>query len=152
MRGEPVPLVKCLSNDIRVPADAEMVFEGYFDEHGYREPEGPFGEGYGYYGAMHMDPLFHVTAITKRKDVLHQSIQHGTSHALEETDSSGLGSIRTEAAVMKLLKSVIKEPVAVCAQLRARQTLRVAIRQHEEGEARRAIEAILGAMPGAKHV
>lgn len=152
MRGEPVPLVKCLTNDIRVPADAEMILEGYFDEHGYREPEGPFGEGYGYYGAMHMDPLFHVTAITRRRDVLHQSIQHGTSHAIEETDSSGLSSIRTEAQVMKLLKSVIKEPVAVFAQMRARQTLRIAIRQHEEGDARKAIEAIFEKMPGAKHV
>ena len=152
MRGEPVPLVKCLTNDLRVPADAEMIFEGYFDEHGYREPEGPFGEGYGYYGAMHMDPIFHVTAITRRKDVLYQSIQHGTSHAREETDSGAMGPIRTEASVMRLLKKVVKEPVAVCANFRAPQMIRIAIRQHEEGEARKAIEAIFDSMPMAKHV
>ena len=152
LRGAPVPLVKSRTNDIRVPADVEMVIEGYFDEHGYREPEGPYGEGYGYYGAMHIDPLFHVTAVTQRKDVLHQTILHGASRILEQTDGMNLGSIRTEAAVMKLLKSVIQEPVAVNADLRARQTLHVAIRQHEAGEARKAIMAIFDAMPGAKHV
>lgn len=152
LRGEPVPLVKCLTNDLRIPADAEMVLEGYFDEHGYREPEGPFGEGYGYYGAMHMDPIFHITAITQRKDVLYQSIQHGTSHAREETDSGAMGPIRTEAAVMRLLKKVIRQPVAVCANFRAPQLIRIAICQHEEGEARKAIEAIFDAMPMAKHV
>ena len=67
LRGEPVPLVKSLTNDIMVPADAEMVIEGYLDERGYVEPEGPYGEYVGYYGAMHMDPVFRVTAITHRE-------------------------------------------------------------------------------------
>ena len=66
LRGEPLPLVKCITNDIRVPADAEMIIEGYFDERGYIEPDGPYGEYVGFYGPMHMDPIFHVTAITKR--------------------------------------------------------------------------------------
>ena len=44
LRGEPVPLVKGITNDVRVPADAEMVIEGYLDEHGYVEPDGPYGE------------------------------------------------------------------------------------------------------------
>ncbi|HEX9836466.1 MAG TPA: UbiD family decarboxylase domain-containing protein [Alphaproteobacteria bacterium] len=44
LRGQPVPLVKCLTNDISVPADAEAVLEGYLSERGYVEPEGPYGE------------------------------------------------------------------------------------------------------------
>ena len=48
LRDQPFPLVKCVTNDIRVPADAEMVLEGYLDERGYIEPEGPFGEYMGY--------------------------------------------------------------------------------------------------------
>ena len=59
-------MVKSLTNDILVPADAEMTLEGYLDERGYVEPEGPYGEYMGYYGAIHMDPVFHCTAITMR--------------------------------------------------------------------------------------
>ena len=62
-RGEPAPVVKIFTNDILVPADAEMTLEGYLDERGYVEPEGPYGEYMGYYGAIHMDPVFHCTAI-----------------------------------------------------------------------------------------
>src|SRR6185503_10780325 len=40
LRGEPVPLVKCVTNDLRVPADAELIIEGYLDARGYIEPEG----------------------------------------------------------------------------------------------------------------
>ena len=67
MRGETAPVVKSLTNDIRVPADAEMILEGYLDERGYVEPEGPFGEYMGYYGAIHLDPVFTCTAITMRR-------------------------------------------------------------------------------------
>ncbi len=66
VRGEPVPMVRGVTNGILVPADAEAVIEGYFDELGYREMEGPYGEFYGYYGSMHIDPVFHATAITMR--------------------------------------------------------------------------------------
>jgi UbiD family decarboxylase len=69
-RGEGLPVVKCLTNDLYVPADAEIVLEGYVDERGYIDNEGPYGEYMGYYGPMHGDPVFHVTAITRRRDVL----------------------------------------------------------------------------------
>ena len=41
LRGAPVPIVKCVTNDIYVPADAEYVLEGYLDPKGHTEPEGP---------------------------------------------------------------------------------------------------------------
>src|SRR6516225_3215563 len=44
MRGQPAAVVKSLTNDIWVPADAEMTLEGHLDERGYVEPEGPYGE------------------------------------------------------------------------------------------------------------
>ena len=40
-RGSPVPVVKCVTIDVKVPADAELVLEGYIDERGLVEPEGP---------------------------------------------------------------------------------------------------------------
>src|SRR5262245_5413333 len=44
LRDAPLPVVKCVTNDIRVPADAEYVLEGYLDERGHVEAEGPYGE------------------------------------------------------------------------------------------------------------
>ena len=52
LRGAPVPIVKCVTNDIYVPADAEYVLEGYLDDKGHVEPEGPYGEYVGYYGVV----------------------------------------------------------------------------------------------------
>jgi 2,5-furandicarboxylate decarboxylase 1 len=154
LRGEPLPLVKCVTNDIRVPADVEMILEGYLDERGYCEPEGPYGEMMGYYGSMHLDPVFHVTAITKRRDVLYQTVLHGSGRVLGRTDSGNMGALRAEAMAMKALRGVIKEPVAVHAvsSSGAYQHIRVAIRQHEPGEARKAIYAIFNAITNAKHV
>src|SRR5690606_27828299 len=67
LRGEPVPVVRCVTNDLRVPADAEYVLEGYLDN-GWTEPEGPYGEYLGYYGKLKHNPVFHLTAITMRRD------------------------------------------------------------------------------------
>ncbi len=112
-RGEPAPVVKSLTNDILVPADAEMTLEGYLDERGYVEPEGPFGEYMGYYGAIHMDPVFHCTAITMRSDVLHHTLLHGSAFLLDQTDSANISAMRTEAEAMRILKNTVREPVAV---------------------------------------
>src|SRR5947209_18087648 len=97
MQGETAPVVKSLTNDILVPADSEMVLEGYLDERGYVEPEGPFGEYMGYYGAIHMDPVFHCTAITMRSDVLHPTLQHGSAFVLDQTDRQNIQALRGES-------------------------------------------------------
>ena len=73
LRDAPVAVVKSITNDIRVPADAEYVIEGYIDERGYVEPEGPYGEFLGYYGGVKNNPVFHLTAITHRRDALFQT-------------------------------------------------------------------------------
>jgi UbiD family decarboxylase len=154
LRGQPVPLVKCLTNDISVPADAEAVLEGYLSERGYVEPEGPYGEYMGYYGPMHLDPVFHCTAITMRGDVLHQSLLHGSGRILDRCDSINMNALRTEAEVMALLRQTIREPVAVRMMTNggSANNVRVAIRQHTIGEARNAIAAIFGRVMRIKHV
>src|SRR5438552_10689298 len=105
LRGEPAPVVKSLTNDILVPADAGMTLEGYLDERGYAEPEGPYGEYMGYYGAIHMDPVFHCTAIAMRRDALHHALLHGSARVLDQTDSAVISAMRTEAEAMRILKS-----------------------------------------------
>src|SRR5271170_3597348 len=153
-RAEPAPVVKSLTNDILVPADAEMTLEGYLDERGYVEPEGPYGEYMGYYGSIHMDPVFHCTAITMRADVMHHTLLHGSAFVLDQTDSAVISAMRTEAEAVRILKATVREPVAV--YLRevsgGNNTLRVSIRQRAFGEARAAIAALFGGIMRLKHV
>src|SRR5919112_1191849 len=154
VRGEPAPLVKCLTNDILVPADAEVVLEGYLDERGYFEPEGPYGEYMGYYGAIHMDPVFTCTAITMRKDPLYQTLQHGSAFVLDQTDSTCMTQLRIEATAMRILKGVCREPIAVSSRPLSggSGTLRISLKQHKRGEARNAMLAIFAAIHRMKHI
>ena len=154
LRGETAPVVKSLTNDILIPADAEMTLEGYLDERGYVEPEGPYGEYMGYYGAIHMDPVFHCTAITMRKDVLHHTLLHGSAFVLDQTDSSNITAMRTEAEAIRILKQTGREPVAAYMKSVAggSNTLRIALRQRTVGEARAAIATLFGAIMRLKHV
>ncbi len=154
MRGENAPFVKSLTNDILAPADAEIILEGYFDERGYCEPEGPFGEYMGYYGAIHMDPIFTCTAITMRKDVMHQTLQHGTAFQLDQTDAASMTALRVEATAMRILKNVVREPIAAYSRSHSggSGTLRICMKQHMEGEARNAMLALFGAMKQIKTI
>jgi 4-hydroxy-3-polyprenylbenzoate decarboxylase len=76
LRGEPLELVKGVTVDLEVPADAEIVLEGYIDK-GELADEGPFGDHTGYYTPAEQFPVFNVTAITMRKDAIYPSIVVG---------------------------------------------------------------------------
>ena len=65
LRGEPVELVKCKTVDLEVPAQSEMVLEGYVDVEEKRV-EGPFGDHTGYYSLAKEFPVFHVECVTRR--------------------------------------------------------------------------------------
>jgi 4-hydroxy-3-polyprenylbenzoate decarboxylase len=67
LRKSPVELVKCITNDIYVPANAEFVLEGYVDLDEKRL-EGPFGDHTGYYSLEDMYPVFHIEKITRKKN------------------------------------------------------------------------------------
>ncbi len=66
LRGKPVEMVKCESCDLEVPANAEIVLEGYV-EVGELRREGPFGDHTGFYSLEDDYPVFHVRCITHRK-------------------------------------------------------------------------------------
>jgi 4-hydroxy-3-polyprenylbenzoate decarboxylase len=70
LRGKPVEMVKCETSDIEVPANAEIVLEGYV-ELGELRREGPFGDHTGYYSLEDDYPVFHVTCVTQRKDPIY---------------------------------------------------------------------------------
>lgn len=70
IRKKPVPMVKCLTNDFQVPAEAEFILEGYVEPDETRT-EGPFGDHTGYYSLMGEYPVFHVTAVTHRRNPIY---------------------------------------------------------------------------------
>jgi len=76
LRDSPVELVKGVSVNLEVPADAEIVLEGYIEKAELTD-EGPFGDHTGYYTPAERFPVFNVTAITMRKDAIYPSIVVG---------------------------------------------------------------------------
>ncbi|HEY6864635.1 MAG TPA: UbiD family decarboxylase [Burkholderiales bacterium] len=153
LRAAPLPVVKCVTSGIRVPADAEWVLEGTLDARGHAEAEGPYGEFLGYYGAVKQNPVFHLAAITRRRDALFQTATIG-GRLLGRTDTAQLNGLRTEVMVWRALETAVREPLAVHATPSSGGmfNLRVALRSRVPGEARNAIAAAFGSLANVKHV
>jgi 4-hydroxy-3-polyprenylbenzoate decarboxylase len=71
LRKKSVELIKCETNDLEVPANADIVIEGFVDPGEPLREEGPFGDHTGYYSLPAPYPVFHVTAITHRKNAVY---------------------------------------------------------------------------------
>ncbi|PLX19593.1 MAG: menaquinone biosynthesis decarboxylase [Salinivirgaceae bacterium] len=71
IRNKSVELVKCITNDLYVPNDADIVIEGYVDPSEELVWEGPFGDHTGFYSLADYYPKFHVTCITHRKGAIY---------------------------------------------------------------------------------
>jgi 4-hydroxy-3-polyprenylbenzoate decarboxylase len=72
IRKKPVTLAKCITVDMEIPAEAEIVLEGYVNPGEFRR-EGPFGDHTGYYSLADDYPVFHVTAVTHRKNAIYSA-------------------------------------------------------------------------------
>jgi 2,5-furandicarboxylate decarboxylase 1 len=95
--GHPVEMVKCVTNDVRVPAHAEIVIEGRILPK-VREPEGPFGEFPQYYGPRANREVIQVDAITHRRNpIFHTIVGGGMEHLV-------LGEIPREATLLEHLQ------------------------------------------------
>lgn len=153
IRGAPVPVVKCVTNDVYVPADAEYVLEGYFDDRGYAEIEGPFGEFLGYYGPPHINPTFHLTAVTHRRDALFQTVTQ-SGRFMQHTDTGHIAGLRTESAVWAALETAVRDVRAIYVTPGCGGTfnVRIAMRPRYPGEARSAIAAAFGSTADVKNV
>ncbi len=140
VRGAPVEVVKCETNDLPVPAASEIVIEGYIDP-GEMAPEGPFGEYPGYYGELPgPSPVMHITAITHRKNPVFQGSLEGhpineshvlasvskTATAWEAMENAGITGIRDVATlpesgsahiVVSCKMSVAGQPDWICSVL-----------------------------------
>jgi len=76
LRGSKTEVVKCLSNDLQVPASAEIVLEGFIYP-GETAPEGPYGDHTGYYNEVDEFPVFTIERITQRQVPIYHSTYTG---------------------------------------------------------------------------
>ncbi|MGA2750658.1 MAG: menaquinone biosynthesis decarboxylase [Verrucomicrobiota bacterium] len=100
LRKKSVELVRCVSNDLEVPADADFVIEGYVDPKEPLRTEGPFGDHTGYYSLPDLYPAFHVTAITHRRDAIYPATIVGLPPM--EDFYIGSASVRLFLPVLKM--------------------------------------------------
>ncbi|GIM48195.1 menaquinone biosynthesis decarboxylase [Collibacillus ludicampi] len=105
LRKAPVEMVKCKTVDIEVPAHAEIVLEGYVDLDELRM-EGPFGDHTGYYSLADLYPVFHLTAITHRKNPIYMT----TIVGIPPQEDAFLGKA-TERIFLPLLRTIVPEVV-----------------------------------------
>lgn len=103
LRGEGIEMVKCVTNDLEVPADSELVIEGWVDPAESRR-EGPFGDHTGYYSLADDYPVLHVEAITHRKSPVFPATIVGRP----PQEDAYLG-LATERIFLPLLRMVLPE-------------------------------------------
>ncbi|MGA8542184.1 MAG: menaquinone biosynthesis decarboxylase [Thermoplasmata archaeon] len=105
LRSEPLELVPAKTVDLEVPAQAEIVLEGYVDPT-ERKVEGPFGDHTGYYSAPEPFPVFHVTRITHRASPVYLTTVTGK----HPTEDAVLGKA-VERVFLPVLRMVLPELV-----------------------------------------
>ena len=144
--GTALHVVKCLTNDVRVPADAEIVIEGHILPK-TRELEGPFGEFPQYYGERGERHVIHVDAIThRRKPLFHTIVGGGYEHLL-------LGAIPREATILSTLQRSFPGVVDVHLAMGGvgRYHLYVKLRKTQEGEGKNVLLGAFAAHYDIKH-
>ncbi|MDQ2858004.1 MAG: menaquinone biosynthesis decarboxylase [Candidatus Eremiobacteraeota bacterium] len=105
LRGRSIRLVKCKTLDLKVPADAEFVLEGYVDNEDVRT-EGPFGDHTGVYSLADGYPTFHVQCVTHRRDPIYGATVVGKP----PMEDAWLGKA-TERIFLPVLQMVVPEIV-----------------------------------------
>ncbi|GAA4333244.1 UbiD family decarboxylase [Pigmentiphaga soli] len=147
LHGAPLRVAKCLTNEVRVPADAEIVIEGRLMPR-LREPEGPFGEFPKYYSAREQREVIRIDAITHRRNpVYHTIVPAEMEHLL-------LGAIPREATLLAYLQRSFPNVLDVHLSIGgvARYHLFVKIRKAHEGQPKNVICAAFGAHYDVKQV
>jgi 4-hydroxy-3-polyprenylbenzoate decarboxylase len=140
LRGSAVDVVKGVTVDLDVPATAEIVLEGYVERDEYVD-EGPFGDHTGYYTAAEPFPVFHVTAMTMRRDAIYASIVVGKP----PQEDAWLGKA-TERIFLPAVRTTVPEVVDYDLPVAGafHNCCIVSIRKAYPGHARKVMHAIWG--------
>ncbi|MEO8659519.1 MAG: menaquinone biosynthesis decarboxylase [Bryobacteraceae bacterium] len=140
LRGKPVEMVKCETCDLEVPAEAEIVMEGYV-ELGEMRTEGPFGDHTGFYSLEDEYPVFHVTCVTHRKDPIYPTTIVGPPPM--EDFYMGKAIERIFLPLMRLQLPEVRD-MCMPAEGVFHNLMLVAIRKSYPGHARKVMHAIWG--------
>jgi 4-hydroxy-3-polyprenylbenzoate decarboxylase len=140
LRGEGVRTVRCDTVEIEVPAEAEIVLEGWLDPK-ERRVEGPFGDHTGYYSLEDEFPVFHVERITHRRDPIYHTIVVGPP-----PQEDGFIGYAIERLFLPLLRLHLPEVVDYHMPMEGifHNLMIVSIRKQYPGHARRVMHAIWG--------
>ena len=143
LRKKKVELVKCLTNDLEVPDDADFVIEGFVDPAEDLVWEGPFGDHTGFYSLADWYPKFHVTCITHRKGAIYPATIVGIPP--QEDTYIGLATEKIFLVPMKLtlipeLKDLYLPPEGVAHNLTLAR-----IEKNYAGQALKTMNALWGA-------
>jgi 4-hydroxy-3-polyprenylbenzoate decarboxylase len=140
LRGAGVEMVPCRTIDLEVPANAEIVLEGYVDP-AERRREGPFGDHTGYYSLARDYPVFHLTALTRRARPIYPTTIVGRPP--QEDYWLGKATERIFLPVMKLMLPEIVD-VNMPAEGVFHNLVIVSIRKRYPGQARKVMTALWG--------
>ncbi len=147
LEGRPLPVVKCMTSDVRVPASSEIVIEGRLLP-GVRETEGPFGEFPKYYSPQEQREVIAIDRITHRRDpIYHTIVPAEMEHLL-------LGAIPREATLLNHLKRSFPNVTDVHLAVGGvcRYHLYVQMKKGREGEPKNVIMGAFGGHYDIKHV
>ena len=138
LRQKPVELVKCETVDLEVPADAEIILEGYVNLDELRI-EGPFGDHTGFYSLDDQYPVFHITCVSHRKDPI-----YATTIVGKPPMEDGWMGKAVERIFLPLMKLTIPEIVDVNLPIEGvfHNLMIVSIRKSYPGQARKVMNAI----------
>jgi 4-hydroxy-3-polyprenylbenzoate decarboxylase len=142
LRHRSVDVVQCKTVDVQVPAEAEIVIEGYVDTSELR-PEGPFGDHTGHYTPVEPYPVMHVTAVTHRRHPIYATTIVGKP----PMEDAYLGKA-TERFFLHLLRVVLPEIVDINMPVEGgfHNMVIVSIRKRYPGQARKVMAGIWGMM------
>jgi 4-hydroxy-3-polyprenylbenzoate decarboxylase len=138
LRQKPVELVRCETVDLEVPADAEIILEGYVNLDELRT-EGPFGDHTGFYSLEDEYPVFHVTCVTHRKNPIYATTVVGKP----PQEDAWMGKA-VERIFLPLMKLTIPELVDINLPIEGvfHNLMIVSIRKSYPGQARKVMNAI----------
>jgi 4-hydroxy-3-polyprenylbenzoate decarboxylase len=140
LRGKPVKLVACKTVDLKVPAEAEFVLEGYVDNADLRT-EGPFGDHTGVYSPADRYPVFHVQCVTRRRAPIYAATVVGRP----PMEDAWLGKA-TERIFLPLLQMVVPEIADMNLPVEGgfHNLAIVSIRKSYPGQAKKVMNALWG--------
>jgi 4-hydroxy-3-polyprenylbenzoate decarboxylase len=140
LRGKPVEMVKCETSDIEVPANSEIVLEGYL-ELGELRTEGPFGDHTGFYSLEDEYPVFHLTCVTRRRDPIYPTTIVGPPPMEDFYMGKAI-----ERIFLPLMRMQLPEVRDICMPAEGvfHNMILVSIRKSYPGHARKVMHAIWG--------